>query len=168
MRAALTDPRYFGEALAGDSWANWRVLLIAIAGEALNPDELAVFKALTNRQKAPVEPFAEFWGIIRPQGREEPGHGRPGRVSGRLQRLQAYSCAGWAGAGSNPFRDPRSGGQPVQLRLRRLRIIEGIARPYRLQNGWYACAQEFRVKIRALIWYDKAFLLQKLRAKLDR
>ena len=46
MRAALADPRYFGEVLAGDSWANWRVLLIAIAGEALNPDELAVFKAL--------------------------------------------------------------------------------------------------------------------------
>ena len=45
MREALRRPEYFGAVLAGDSWANWRVLLIAIAGEALNPDELAVFKA---------------------------------------------------------------------------------------------------------------------------
>jgi hypothetical protein len=83
MRAALTDPRYFGEALAGDSWANWRVLLIAIAGEALNPDELAVFKALTNRQKAPAEPVAEFWGII----------GRRGGKSRAMAVLAAFLAA---------------------------------------------------------------------------
>jgi hypothetical protein len=35
LRAALNDSRYFGSQLLGDSWANWKVLLLAIAGEEL-------------------------------------------------------------------------------------------------------------------------------------
>ena len=33
MRQALGDPDLFGAILAGESWATWRVLLIAIPGE---------------------------------------------------------------------------------------------------------------------------------------
>lgn len=35
MRQALGDSAYFGGLLAGDSWAAWRVLLIAVVGEEL-------------------------------------------------------------------------------------------------------------------------------------
>ena len=50
MREALADPRYFGLLLVGDSWAAWRILLIAIVGEHLTDDERVVFKALTGRK----------------------------------------------------------------------------------------------------------------------
>ena len=40
LRQALTDTAYFGGQLSGDSWARWRVLLLAILGEPLEPDEL--------------------------------------------------------------------------------------------------------------------------------
>ena len=39
MREALDRKDYFGGQLSGDSWAKWRVLLIAIAGEPLLPAE---------------------------------------------------------------------------------------------------------------------------------
>jgi hypothetical protein len=39
MREALESPAYFGTLLAGDSWAAWRVMLIAIVGEALTDEE---------------------------------------------------------------------------------------------------------------------------------
>jgi hypothetical protein len=68
MRTALTEPRYFAEGFAGASWDKWRVLLLAIAGEELTPDELVVFQALTNRQTAPTAPVGEFWGVVGRRG----------------------------------------------------------------------------------------------------
>jgi hypothetical protein len=44
MRKALESPAYFGTLLAGDSWQAWRVLLIAIVGEALTDEERVVLK----------------------------------------------------------------------------------------------------------------------------
>ena len=44
MREALESPAYFGTLLAGDSWAAWRVMLIAIVGEALT-DEVCRFQS---------------------------------------------------------------------------------------------------------------------------
>ena len=35
LRQALSDPRYFGGQLDGDSWLAWRALLFAILGEPL-------------------------------------------------------------------------------------------------------------------------------------
>ncbi len=61
MRDALRRSEYFGGVLAGDSWANWRVLLIAIAGEALDEAEAVAFKALSGRAGEPVEAAREFW-----------------------------------------------------------------------------------------------------------
>jgi hypothetical protein len=49
MRGALERPEFFGSQLAGETWANWRVLLIAIAGEELTAEELVIFQRLTNR-----------------------------------------------------------------------------------------------------------------------
>ena len=60
MRAALTDPQLLGGVLAGDSWAAWRVMLIAIVGEQLTDDERVVFETLTGRPHEPGEPVEEF------------------------------------------------------------------------------------------------------------
>ena len=87
MREALADPRYFGLLLVGDSWAAWRVLLIAIVGEQLTDDERIVFKALTGRPEEPGEPILEFWGVI----------GRRGGKSRAAGTLSAYlaGCCDW-------------------------------------------------------------------------
>ena len=89
MREALRLSEYFGDALAGDSWANWRVLLIAIAGEPLDEAEVVTFKALSGRAGAPTEAAREFWA-----GRKKPFHGRPGGLVSRLQRLPRHLGAG--------------------------------------------------------------------------
>jgi hypothetical protein len=63
MREALRRPEYFGAVLAGDSWANWRVLLVAIAGEGLDEAEAGAFKGLSGRTGAPTEAAREFWAV---------------------------------------------------------------------------------------------------------
>ena len=43
MRAALEHPDIFGTILPGPTWANWRILLIAMMGEPLTDAERVVF-----------------------------------------------------------------------------------------------------------------------------
>jgi hypothetical protein len=64
MREALESDGYFGRLLGGESWASWRVLLIAIVGEALTEDERLIFTALTGREGEPLEAVEEFWAVI--------------------------------------------------------------------------------------------------------
>jgi hypothetical protein len=64
MREALRDPDLFGSIFAGESFAGWRVLLIAIVGEELTADERIVFEALTGREREPGQPVEEFDGIF--------------------------------------------------------------------------------------------------------
>ena len=87
MREALADPRYFGALLAGDSWAAWRILLIAIAGEELTDGERVVFEAITGRNIEPGGPVHEFWAVI----------GRRGGKSRAAGVLAAYlaACCDW-------------------------------------------------------------------------
>jgi hypothetical protein len=68
MRRALEDPQLLGGVLADDSWRAWRILLIAILGEALTPDERTVFHGLTGRTQEPGEPIEEFWGVVGRRG----------------------------------------------------------------------------------------------------
>src|SRR5262249_10585472 len=56
MRAALGDATLLADALPGDSWANWRTLLIALMGEPLTEAERASYKSLTGGRE--VEPGA--------------------------------------------------------------------------------------------------------------
>jgi hypothetical protein len=63
MRAALAERDLFGEILVGDSWAVWRVLLIAICGEKLTDGERAVFRELTGREREPLTLVDEAWMI---------------------------------------------------------------------------------------------------------
>jgi hypothetical protein len=68
MRRALSDPALLGDVLAGDSWRAWRILLIAMMGEPLDDEERVIFKALTGREREPLERVEEFWGIIGRRG----------------------------------------------------------------------------------------------------
>ena len=68
MRKALTHPDVFGKILPGASWAAWRILLIAMMGEALTTEERKVFKSLTGRDHEPLVRVEEFWAIIGRRG----------------------------------------------------------------------------------------------------
>src|SRR5271169_5661080 len=63
MREALEDPELFGRALAGPTWEPWRVLLIAMAGEALSDAERVIFTKLTGRAREPRQFVEEFWAV---------------------------------------------------------------------------------------------------------
>ena len=65
MRAALADPKLFGDVLDGDSWIGWRTLLIAAMGETLVEHERALFKQLTGgREREPGQRVEEFVAIV--------------------------------------------------------------------------------------------------------
>jgi hypothetical protein len=68
LRRALSDPKLLGNALAGDSWLAWRILLIAAVGEALTDSERVIFRKLTGRAREPGKPVHEFVGIIGRRG----------------------------------------------------------------------------------------------------
>jgi hypothetical protein len=53
MRTALSDPALLGRALAGPSWAAWRVMLIAANGEKLTDQEREIFNRFTGREREP-------------------------------------------------------------------------------------------------------------------
>jgi hypothetical protein len=55
LREALSDPNLLGTAITGDSWRSWRTLLIAAMGEPLTEDERATFRALTGRDREPLQ-----------------------------------------------------------------------------------------------------------------
>lgn len=68
MRAALADALLFGAVLEGDSWATWRVLLIAAMGEELTDAERGIWKAVTGREREPGVLCEELWAIVGRRG----------------------------------------------------------------------------------------------------
>lgn len=68
MRAALADARLLGASLQGDSWATWRVFLIAAMGETLSPNEREVFERFTGRSREPGERIEEALFLIGRRG----------------------------------------------------------------------------------------------------
>jgi hypothetical protein len=68
MRDALSDPQLLAGALPGESWAAWRILLIAAAGERLTRAERKVFKRLTGRAHEPGRLVDLFLGVIGRRG----------------------------------------------------------------------------------------------------
>jgi hypothetical protein len=83
MRACLADKNLFANILPGESWAAWRILLIALVGEELYPEERAVFAKLTERATEPRQFVEEFVGII----------GRRGGKSRAMSVLATYIAA---------------------------------------------------------------------------
>lgn len=68
MRRALEHPGIFGTILPGESWAAWRVLLIAVRGEELTEPEREIFHELTGREYEPRTRCEEFWAIVGRRG----------------------------------------------------------------------------------------------------
>ena len=68
LRAALADKNLLGDALPGDSWARWKILLIAAAGEELTDDERVIYKELTHRDREPGEMCEELAAVIGRKG----------------------------------------------------------------------------------------------------
>jgi hypothetical protein len=88
MRKALSHPDIFGTILPGESWAAWRILLIALIGEPLTASERIVFKSLTGRDHEPGKRVDEVWAII----------GRRGGKTRAISVLAAYiaSLVDWS------------------------------------------------------------------------
>jgi hypothetical protein len=141
MRDALTDPRYFAEGFAGASWDKWRVILLAIAGEELTPDELPVFQALTNRQKAPTQPVGEFWGCRRPPWREIPCQRHPSGLAGLVPGLQGHPRARRTRPGADHLHHAGYVAKHLQFHSRRIRILTGVAWAGIWQDGGDAVAE---------------------------
>jgi hypothetical protein len=81
LRVALADKGLLGNVLAGDSWAAWRILMIAALGEALSDDERALFKQLTGRrEREPGERIEEAAFVV----------GRGGGKSRAMATLATY------------------------------------------------------------------------------
>jgi hypothetical protein len=68
MRRALSDPALLGNVLADDSWRAWRILLVAMMGEALDAEERAIFQSLTGRAAEPLERCDELWAVVGRRG----------------------------------------------------------------------------------------------------
>src|SRR5262245_13693864 len=79
LRRALQDSKLLGDALAGDTWAAWRALLLAAMGEPLKPDELELFKKFTHRDNPPEQRVDELWCVI-------------GRRGGKSKAISALAC----------------------------------------------------------------------------
>jgi hypothetical protein len=80
LRKALADKQLLGSALPGDTWASWRVLLVAAMGEALTEDERATFTKLTGREREPLQRVEEAAFVV----------GRRGGKSKAMATLAAY------------------------------------------------------------------------------
>jgi len=61
-------PSIFGVAFDGPTWDAWRACLKAIFGLAMTPAELAIFRASTGRETAPLEQAPEAWLAIGRRG----------------------------------------------------------------------------------------------------
>ncbi|SMC70310.1 hypothetical protein SAMN06297251_10632 [Fulvimarina manganoxydans] len=68
MRDALAEPHLLGNAMQGDTWAGWRILLIAAMGEELTEEERETFRLLTGRDHEPGERVEELWAVIGRRG----------------------------------------------------------------------------------------------------
>jgi hypothetical protein len=69
LRRALEDDSLLGAVLGGDSWRNWRTILIAANGEELTEDELEIFRKFTGgRPEAPKKRVNELWCPIGRRG----------------------------------------------------------------------------------------------------
>src|ERR1700756_1152982 len=69
MRQALADPGLLGPVLGGESWATWRVVLLATLGEALTVAEREVFHRVSGgRTEAPTSRVEEALYLIGRRG----------------------------------------------------------------------------------------------------
>ncbi len=65
---ALADPKLFGRAFEGGSWAAWQSFLAALFALPLSPTELKTYQQHTGREKPPTQPFGEAYAIVGRRG----------------------------------------------------------------------------------------------------
>ena len=109
LREALSDPNLLGAAITGDSWRSWRTLVIAAMGESLTEDERATFRALTGRDREPLQRIDQFAAVV----------GRRGGKSKAIATLATYI------AGLCDHRDALVPGERGVLAVRRTRSTGG-------------------------------------------
>jgi hypothetical protein len=73
IRKALSDDNLLGNALPGPTWRNWRILLIALMGEALLDDERPAFREMTGRDREAGFRVEEFVAVIGRRGGKSRG-----------------------------------------------------------------------------------------------
>lgn len=59
----MEDPALFGPVFSSKTWGAWKVLLAALFGLPLTPEQLRLYSVHTGRQSAPIEQFLEAWLI---------------------------------------------------------------------------------------------------------
>src|SRR5262245_37743872 len=64
LRIALSAPELLAGALSGETWHGWRALLLAAMGEDLKPNELEIFRRLTEREQPPKERVSELVAVV--------------------------------------------------------------------------------------------------------
>jgi hypothetical protein len=137
MREALESPAYFGTLLAGDSWAAWRVLLIAIVGRhrtrvrrtpcgaASSPSSTRACPqaerrserdGLRRRRPAPIRTTLSTGPRSRPSSIAKPVSRRRRAV---LAEIPTWSCGAASfqsqARGREPFLAARSSGEQVSV-----------------------------------------------------
>ena len=80
MRRALSDPLLLGRIMGAPSRLAWRAVLIAAMGETLEPDELDIFRQLSERSSTPLMPISAALRDNRKTGWQELRHRHPGRI----------------------------------------------------------------------------------------
>lgn len=66
LAAAMLDPELFGRTFGGKTFATWRVVAKIMEGQRLDTGELAVYRALTGRERPPTAPYSEVY-LIKPR-----------------------------------------------------------------------------------------------------
>ena len=145
LRHALHDPNLLGSVIGGESWATWRVVLLATKGEQLTAEELETFKLVTGgrRMQAPASRVEEALYLIgRRGGKDRAASVLAAYIAGLCDHSDALS-AGERGVVLCIAPDQRQAtvtldyceavfrGSPVLARL----VQERIADILRLKNG---------------------------------
>jgi terminase large subunit-like protein len=58
---AIDDPVVFGQHFKANTWSAWRVLLAALFGLPMSPEQISLFQKHTGRTTSPAQPVREAW-----------------------------------------------------------------------------------------------------------
>ncbi len=65
---AIQDPNLFGKEFGRQGWRAWRVLLAALFGLPMSPEDLDVYRRHTELDSPPSEPVHEAWLCVGRRG----------------------------------------------------------------------------------------------------
>ena len=65
---AIEDPNLFGKEFGGPEWRAWRVLVAALFGLPMSPEDLEVYRRHTELDSPPNGPVTEAWLCVGRRG----------------------------------------------------------------------------------------------------